>query len=172
MHTERRAGCENLARGQETACIDQGGALIRLSTCRFSKVVTIRRSTATSDAEQADRSLGRSTGRLPKRNQMLRRAALHDRAGGRRLDDEKHIALRQDAGGQCIVTMCELCHLDAKQPGIEKRYGEKYSIPIVHFMQLLGLALGMDSKTVGLVRNTVPFNLSLRNIRIGPRLRL
>jgi len=68
----------------------------------------------------------------------------------------------RDAGGQCIVTMCELCHfnLDARQPGIEKRYGEKYSIPIVHFTQLLGLALGMDSKTVGLDRNIVPFNLS------------
>jgi len=67
-----------------------------------------------------------------------------------------------DAGGQCIVTMCELCHfnLDARQSGIEKRYGEKYSIAIVHFTQLLGLALGMDSKTVGLDRNIVPFNLS------------
>ena len=66
------------------------------------------------------------------------------------------------AGGQCIVTMCELCHfnLDARQSAIEKLYGEKYSIPIVHFTQLLGLGLGIDSKTLGLDRNIVPFNFS------------
>lgn len=68
----------------------------------------------------------------------------------------------KDAGGQCIVTMCELCHfnLDARQPAIEKLYGEKYSIPIVHFTQLLGLGLGIDSKTLGLDRNIVPFSFS------------
>ena len=66
----------------------------------------------------------------------------------------------KDTGGQCIVTTCELCHfnLDARQSAIEKLYGEKYSIPIVHFTQLLGLGLGIDSKTLGLDRNIVPFN--------------
>jgi len=45
----------------------------------------------------------------------------------------------KDAGGQCIVTTCELCHfnLDARQPAIENRYGEKYSMLIVHFTQFL-----------------------------------
>lgn len=67
----------------------------------------------------------------------------------------------KDAGGNCIVTTCELCHfnLDARQSAIEKKYEEKYSIPIVHFTQLLGLGLGIDSKTLGLDRNIVPFNL-------------
>ena len=67
----------------------------------------------------------------------------------------------KDAGGECIVTICELCHfnLDARQSAIEKQHREKYSIPIVHFTQLLGLGLGMDAKTLGLDRNIVPFNL-------------
>jgi len=67
----------------------------------------------------------------------------------------------KDAGANCIVTTCELCHfnLDARQSAIEKQYREKFSIPIVHFTQLLGLALGIDSRTLGLDRNIVPFNL-------------
>ena len=67
----------------------------------------------------------------------------------------------KDVGGQCIVTTCELCHfnLDARQSAIEKQYREKFSIPIVHFTQLLGLGLGIDSRTLGLDRNVVPFNL-------------
>jgi len=66
------------------------------------------------------------------------------------------------AGGQCVDTTCELCHfnLDARQSAIEKPYGEKYSIPIVHFTQLLGLGPGIGSKTLGLDRNIVPFNFS------------
>lgn len=74
----------------------------------------------------------------------------------------KLLRTAKDAGGQCIVTACELCHfnLDARQSAIEKQYHEKYSIPIVHFTQLLGLGLGIDSKTLGLDRNIVPFNFS------------
>ena len=48
-----------------------------------------------------------------------------------------------DAGAVAIVTACPLCHanLDTRQSGSEK-------IPIIHFSELLGLALGVDKKTV------------------------
>jgi len=74
----------------------------------------------------------------------------------------KLLRTAKDAGGQCIVTTCELCHfnLDARQSTIEKLYGENYSIPIIHFTHLLGLGLGLDRKTLGLDRSIVPFSFS------------
>ena len=47
-----------------------------------------------------------------------------------------------DAGAAAIVTACPLCqaNLDTRQSGPEK-------FPILHFSELLGLALGIDGKT-------------------------
>ena len=48
-----------------------------------------------------------------------------------------------EAGAAAIVTACPLCqaNLDTRQPGPE-------NIPILHFSELLGLALGVKSKAV------------------------
>ena len=48
----------------------------------------------------------------------------------------------KDAGADCVVTQCPLCHLnmDAYQPDME---GD-YNMPIVHIQQLIGLALGFS----------------------------
>lgn len=48
-----------------------------------------------------------------------------------------------EAGAVAIVTACPLCqvNLDTRQPGPEK-------VPILHFSELLGLALGVNRKTV------------------------
>ncbi len=48
-----------------------------------------------------------------------------------------------EAGAAAVVTACPLCqaNLDTRQPGPEKT-------PILHFSELLGLALGVDKKTV------------------------
>lgn len=48
-----------------------------------------------------------------------------------------------DAGAVAIVTACPLCqaNLDTRQPGPQK-------MPILHFSELLGVALGVDKKTV------------------------
>ena len=47
-----------------------------------------------------------------------------------------------EAGAAAIVTACPLCqaNLDTRQPGPEK-------MPILHFSELLGLALGVEEKT-------------------------
>ncbi len=47
-----------------------------------------------------------------------------------------------EAGAEAIVTACPLCqvNLDGRQPGPE-------NVPILHFSELLGLALGADGKT-------------------------
>jgi heterodisulfide reductase subunit B len=49
----------------------------------------------------------------------------------------------EDAGAGAIVTACPLCqaNLDTRQP-------EQHNMPILHFSELMGMALGVDAKTV------------------------
>jgi len=50
-----------------------------------------------------------------------------------------------EAGADCIVAPCPLCHLnlDAYQPEIESTFEREMSLPILHYPQLLALALGV-----------------------------
>jgi heterodisulfide reductase subunit B len=54
----------------------------------------------------------------------------------------------------CIVVACPLCHfmLDAKQRAVEKELGEKIRIPVLYITQLIGIAMGIDYKRLGLHR--------------------
>jgi heterodisulfide reductase subunit B2 len=62
------------------------------------------------------------------------------------------LAMAKAAGADAIVTACPLCqiNLDMRQADIEKKYGESYGLPIFYFTQLLGLALGLPEKDLGL----------------------
>ncbi len=57
-------------------------------------------------------------------------------------------------GASAIVTVCPLCqfNLEAYQKEISKKYGEEFNMPILYFTQLLGLALGIHEKKLGLNR--------------------
>jgi succinate dehydrogenase / fumarate reductase, cytochrome b subunit len=61
------------------------------------------------------------------------------------------------AGADCIVTPCPLCHLnlDSRQPEVEKTIGQTLGLPILHLPQLIGLALGIEPKQLGLERHIV-----------------
>lgn len=63
-------------------------------------------------------------------------------------------------GADCITTPCPLCHmnLDANQGRALKEVGENFQIPVLHVPQLVGLALGIEPKKLGLHRNIVPVN--------------
>lgn len=64
------------------------------------------------------------------------------------------------AGADAIVTACPFCHLnlDARQADIQKVKGEIFNIPILYFTQVVGLALGIPAKKLGLRRHMVdPF---------------
>ncbi len=54
----------------------------------------------------------------------------------------------------CIVVACPLCHfmLDAKQRTIERELKEKIDLPVLYITQLLGIALGIDEKKLGIQR--------------------
>jgi succinate dehydrogenase / fumarate reductase cytochrome b subunit len=73
---------------------------------------------------------------------------------------ESHVALSQarDAGADCMVTPCPLCHLamDAYQRKAEAANGTEYNMPVLHLPQLIGLALGIDSKILDWKRHMVP----------------
>lgn len=53
----------------------------------------------------------------------------------------------QDAGAQAVVTICPSCFLmfDVQQPRAERVFGRKFDMPILHYTQLLGLALGLTA---------------------------
>ncbi|MFC1722587.1 CoB--CoM heterodisulfide reductase iron-sulfur subunit B family protein [Nanoarchaeota archaeon] len=56
-----------------------------------------------------------------------------------------------------VVTPCTLCHtvMDGQQHRAEKAVGEKIRMPVLHLPQIVGLALGIDEKTLGLGRHVV-----------------
>ncbi len=60
-------------------------------------------------------------------------------------------------GADCIVTPCPLCHLnlDSRQPEVAKVIQEKLNLPILHLPQLVGLALGIEPKKLGLNNHVV-----------------
>jgi len=69
----------------------------------------------------------------------------------------RHLLEAKNAGADCIVTPCPLCHLnlESRQPEIEKVIGEKLNIPILHLPQLIGLSLGLSPAELGLERHVI-----------------
>jgi heterodisulfide reductase subunit B len=62
----------------------------------------------------------------------------------------------QRRGANVLATVCPLCqfNLDAYQRDMSSKY-EPVHMPIVYFTQLMGLAFGMDAKTLGLNRGII-----------------
>ena len=51
----------------------------------------------------------------------------------------------KSVNAQALITICPFCHImyDTNELRIEKMFNEVYGIPVLHYPQLLGLALGM-----------------------------
>jgi heterodisulfide reductase subunit B2 len=58
----------------------------------------------------------------------------------------------KQAGADCIVAACGLCqlNLDLRQKDVEAKTGQSFNLPVLYFTQLLGLALGLSQKELGL----------------------
>ena len=58
------------------------------------------------------------------------------------------------AGAQCVAVVCPMCQmaLDGYQRQVERQLGERLDLPILYFSQLLGTALGLDDRQLGLSR--------------------
>jgi heterodisulfide reductase subunit B len=74
------------------------------------------------------------------------------------LTKEKLVHVR-DAGAQTLITVCPFCHMmfDTNQPRIERMFNENFKIPVLHYPQLLGLAMGFS-----------PEELALKGLRVDP----
>ena len=69
-----------------------------------------------------------------------------------------HTGTASELGADAMVTPCPLCHLnlDGYQPKARRQNNRgKADLPIIHLPQLLGLAMGMDAKELGLGKHLV-----------------
>ena len=82
------------------------------------------------------------------------RSALPDEALA--LTDHK-LSMIESAGVDCIVNACPFCHmqLDVGQLDLNERDGTSHNIPVLHYTQLLGLALGFSVEELGIDLNAV-----------------
>jgi succinate dehydrogenase / fumarate reductase cytochrome b subunit len=69
----------------------------------------------------------------------------------------RHLADAIDAGADCLVTPCPLCHLnlDMQQPAAQKFVERDLGIPVLHLPQMVGLALGLEPKELGMGKHVV-----------------
>jgi len=69
----------------------------------------------------------------------------------------RHLGDAIDADADCLVPPCPLCHLnlDLQQPLAEKVVGRQLGMPVLHLPQLVGLALGLNPKELGLTKHVV-----------------
>jgi len=72
----------------------------------------------------------------------------------------------RNVGADVIVTPCGFCHFqyDRGQIEIRDKTGVFYNIPVLHFVQLLGLALGLSPEKLGMYNNVVPTDVLLSKI--------
>jgi succinate dehydrogenase / fumarate reductase cytochrome b subunit len=66
-----------------------------------------------------------------------------------------HVGDAIDAGADCLVTPCPLCHLnlDMQQPEAAKVVGRDLGLPVLHLPQLIGLALGFSPSELGMPKH-------------------
>lgn len=65
-----------------------------------------------------------------------------------------------------IVTACPMCqlNLDAYQSQVNRHFGTDYSLPVLYFTQLIGLAMGIEPKALGIGREIVSAEAALRKV--------
>jgi heterodisulfide reductase subunit B len=80
------------------------------------------------------------------------------------VNDRIPLALTRDklshmkaVNAQAVITVCPFCHMmfDTNQMRIERMFNETYGMPVLHYPQLLGLAMGF-----------MPEELALKDLRV------
>jgi heterodisulfide reductase subunit B len=76
------------------------------------------------------------------------------------------LSCAQENGADVIVTTCPLCHfnLEAYQDKINSAFNTKFNIPILYFTQLLGIALGIPAKKLGLDALFIPIGQKVSSL--------
>jgi heterodisulfide reductase subunit B len=97
--------------------------------------------------------------------------------GGHMTQLNQHIALEMlrvllqnaaDYQADVIVTLCPMCqlNLDAYQRDVNRHFKTKFNIPTLYFTQMIGLAFGMDAKTLGIGKEFVDARRALAKIGV------
>jgi succinate dehydrogenase / fumarate reductase, cytochrome b subunit len=72
----------------------------------------------------------------------------------------------KDEGADFMVTPCPLCHmsLDIYQDRAGQAVNTSLNLPILHLPQLLGLAMGIPAKDLGMSRHLIPVDSIIRMV--------
>ena len=62
------------------------------------------------------------------------------------------LACREETEAECIITVCPACNiqLELGQLELKTKLKEEFSLPVLHYPELLGLALGIEKEELGL----------------------
>lgn len=76
------------------------------------------------------------------------------------------VANTSKAGADCITTLCPFCFvaLDIGQIQIRGKLKESYDMPVIHYSELLALALGVDPKELALETHKIKLDKVLGKI--------
>jgi heterodisulfide reductase subunit B len=69
----------------------------------------------------------------------------------------KLLFMARESGADCIAVACPLCqvNLDLRQADAKKDHGDLPDTPVLYVTQLVGLALGLSAKELGIQALTV-----------------
>ena len=81
----------------------------------------------------------------------------------------KHTSEASDLGADAMVTPCPLCHLnlDGYQPKAMVQTQRAINLPILHLPQLIGLAIGLAPRDLGLQRHIISTGSVVQLARAG-----
>lgn len=80
------------------------------------------------------------------------------------------IKAADDAGADAIVTVCPMCqlNLDAFQGAMNRHFGTSFHVPILYFTQLIGLAMDIAPRSLGIGQEMVSATDALAKIGSEP----
>jgi heterodisulfide reductase subunit B len=72
---------------------------------------------------------------------------------------------------QALITICPFCHTmyDTNQTRIERMFSETYGIPVLHYPQLLGLAMGISPEELAFKELRVDASSVIRQVLEGEK---
>jgi len=72
---------------------------------------------------------------------------------------------------QALITICPFCHImyDTNELRIEKLFNEVYGIPVLHYPQLLGLAMGMKPEELAFSELRVDASKIIKSVAEGEK---
>jgi heterodisulfide reductase subunit B len=77
----------------------------------------------------------------------------------------------KNVGAQALITICPFCHImyDTNELRIERMFNETYGIPVLHYTQLLGLAMGISPEELAINELRVDASKILQQVIIGEK---